>query len=962
MSIRILRQDVFPIQCINPECSQKYNVEDFINVINLCGLIYADCGDTIYQGITCECKKPKLIPIPRNNPIVDLRDFIIIPNLFGINNIYEQVMYRKLVKNDHDSLRFKFIPAWNDESVSYDEILRFYHNWFRGFLHGDFSPIDIPYIMTPKDIQVRLNNEYTTGETQLRRLYPDIPKFRNLLTCLSPNWISKNDKYEGLSEDGSSRNELEEKKVSWLWFFDKAIDKPLKDSIKEYLKSQSIPDFDDTEIDSCISQNLLKLNRKFADKIRFLSRVVGYELTIMNFFKESFNDIYYSICSDLSISHGREGLSSWVDKVKKGEALFVDAPMGLGKSHSIRETLVNDLNLSAVIFMPTNNLCEKMVNDLKISIAHKIKKEYQDISNNTEFVKDENGKQVYENGIFKTRMKREFLEGEVYYSDGINEKECPHFKDIIKKYREKWIIKKDWCGVCNKKEGCRFILHRRKAPLSRIVVTTHHQYDRFYDQESMRKWYKQGYDNEDKAIDRDFFIVDEDFILSKCYQPIQVKYDKLIDSVATVREFLKKFEDMDANILKIDSLFSQISLCKKSAVVKSIAPDFSLPKKIIKDWNESFYKQYSFIPDILDDPGIIGNHLEIIDNGLRLGVVVQKHGTVNKVHFPNSKAYDLSNLPPHIFFDGTMIDKKFLRKKLHNVKFHRMKIDVKVPWELRVWQNVNTDLPKNDKRLKEDKPKVEQFVRELINELGTDHKYFFITKRKIRKKYLESFLERQNFNNEPVLGHYGNIRGINDAMDCDIGVMLGSFMPSDAVEIAMALEFIQDKLPKKGMIPTRNELWSFQEDNYKRLYYPEYAIVGEMAEILRLSEHRQAIARTRYIFHDVDFYVLSKDPVDDDGIEPNAQVKDYQYRSDIFPPRKERSDANVNYENTKKYVSDWLKTNDTVIPMEIHREYGIGRHSASDYLKKMLNEGLLVKKGKTKYMLPLKTENGQDSL
>ena len=53
---------------------------------------------------------------------------------------------------------------------------------------------------------------------------------------------------------------------------------------------------------------------------------------------------------------------------------------------------------------------------------------------------------------------------------------------------------------------------------------------------------------------------------------------------------------------------------------------------------------------------------------------------------------------------------------------------------------------------------------------------------------------------------------------------------------------------------------------------------------------------------------------------------------------------------------------ETVKAMEIHKNYGIGRHSASDYLKKMLNDGLLVKEGKTKYKLPLKTENGQDRL
>ena len=129
---------------------------------------------------------------------------------------------------------------------------------------------------------------------------------------------------------------------------------------------------------------------------------------------------------------------------------------------------------------------------------------------------------------------------------------------------------------------------------------------------------------------------------------------------------------------------------------------------------------------------MIGNHLELIENALRLGVVVQRHGTVNKALFPNPKTYDLLNLPPHVFFDGTMIEKKFLKKfmgkKLHNVKLEKKKINVKVPWKLRVWQNENTDLPKKWKRLQNDKPKVEQFVRELLNECGNNYKYFHYKK------------------------------------------------------------------------------------------------------------------------------------------------------------------------------------------------------------------------------------------
>ena len=103
-----------------------------------------------------------------------------------------------------------------------------------------------------------------------------------------------------------------------------------------------------------------------------------------------------------------------------------------------------------------------------------------------------------------------------------------------------------------------------------------------------------------------------------------------------------------------------------------------------------------------------------------------------------------------------------------------------------------------------------------------------------------------------MIAHYGNLRGINEAKSCDIGIMLGSFLPPDAVEAAMALEFIQDKLPKV-VLSTENNLWTWCETNNVRTYKDDYAIVSEMAKTYRQSEHRQAIARTRYLFHDVDF-------------------------------------------------------------------------------------------------------------
>ena len=188
---------------------------------------------------------------------------------------------------------------------------------------------------------------------------------------------------------------------------------------------------------------------------------------------------------------------------------------------------------------------------------------------------------------------------------------------------------------------------------------------------------------------------------------------------------------------------------------------------------------------------------------------------------------------------------------------------------------------------------------------------------------------------------------------------MGSFLPPDALEIAMALEFIQDKLPAV-LLPTENNIWTWRETNSVRTYKDDYEIIAEMAKTYRLSEHRQALARTRYLFHDVDFYILSKDPVDSyEPFLPEAETD--QFGANLFPPRKRRNDTA--YESVNIVVKEWLKHHDTVYAAEIHDSYGIRRQTVAKWLKEMHSEGILERVGKTKFRLAQsKSESVQGTL
>jgi len=128
-----------------------------------------------------------------------------------------------------------------------------------------------------------------------------------------------------------------------------------------------------------------------------------------------------------------------------------------------------------------------------------------------------------------------------------------------------------------------------------------------------------------------------------------------------------------------------------------------------------------------------------------------------------------------------------------------------------------------------------------------------------------------------------------------------------------------------------------------------------MAKAHRRSEQRQALARTRYLFHDVDFYIISKDRVSDyDPFLP--EPLDEQFRADLFRPRPKRPEAQKKYDEIKIKVLEWLQTHDTVYAQQIYDHYGKWRKTVSKKLKEMCNNGLLelVPGKKKRYRLPKK--------
>lgn len=1003
------------------------------------GLALAICGDDIFQVIECckpGCAGKVIFHSQINNPAIDMSCLLLSPIFYPKPNSDEQSWIFDNWDNWHDYLKFDFIPAWDSSKINanyfintnindsnlidelfddelidaldYSEIFDA-NNEHEEFLPNEPDNFVAPLCLTVDEFQNRLGENKLFVNIKLRCLVPDTQKFRKLLTLLSPYKIRVIYESGESYADGNESKDPEERKRIWKSLIQETKGKTLEDSIRDRLASKGFDSPEPSEINNIVDNKLR--NKSFTLRMTLWEIVskYGFENEQLGIFlKNSFDSIFYSICTEIALSPKRQELMSWADKVEPGKALFIDAPMGLGKTRSIVEALATKRDLSAIIFMPTKRLCQEITESLKerihsLNIKKGIAPLFFNVNEGKEPVKDKNNKYIYdEDGLILHKYKKDFLKNEVYYAEGINKDECPHFDEIMKNYRLYMFKKSNICHQCIKKNDCRFLKYHvgdkdpYEALFSRIIVATHHQYDHFYHYKESHNWYikikeepEDGSENEQKEIidkkQRNMFIIDEDLIFSQLYQPYsinlsnepinfnQINLDQenfshknsLISFIGVIVFFLQRQENTAEMRKDIETLYSRIKQCDKTSIIQAINPEFKFPKYLFDEWETTFTNQKSIIPDYIEWTGLIGNYLEIVIHAIRFGAVVEKWGNRYTVHFPNPRSYNLSKVPPHVFFDGTMLDEIFLEKKLSGVKFELHKIEINNLWNINVHQNTNSDLPAY--KIYIDYQNVYKFLTHVLSSIPIEKKVLILTKKKINL-YLKSLVETEFHNRRIETGYFGNLRGLNNAKNCTVGIMLGSFTLSDSVEVAMALEFIKPESLKRDITLIKNHLWEWSEPYRVRTYKEEFSVIGKMAKAYQRSEHRQALARTRYLFHDVDFYIISKDPVSE--YEPFFNnILDTQYKAELFPlqpQRAERPEKKVKYDEVKQKVIEWFDNDfeKTVIAKQIHEEYGIRRQTVSKKLKEMFAEGFLskVKNKKTTYMLSKKDKYGHDTL
>ena len=463
-----LRKDVFPIQCNNVSCGREYNDEDFLWAIGKRGLVYADSRETIFQGFNCPyCNKTTLIKMPASNPVVDLRKFILVPNASNLDGELHQQLYEFIRHHLQDSpLKYNFIPVWDTEQASFQDIVNYFYDpelFPDTYIPEDWLQ-DYNYFMSKNDVIDKQNIENSKGHIMLKRLLPDSEFSRHLCALLNPftevhvgispeEWMNK------LVDENSHQDKMILNATHY--FFKKPTINEVLYSVFSRLKASGCSISQTKEHENIASQQIQHAGFILSKEMMNQAKKTNFMDLIDTIISPIYKTFINKACNIVALSSSRSVLSSWLEKVKKNTVLFVDAPMGLGKTCSIVRTLSDDLTLSAVIFLPTKKLCREIEFSLKNAIAWKLgiypRVHFEGTEYYRRYYKEDINSEEY--SIEISRFKTRFLKNHVYYLDGINEQECPFYEEIISQYQNRWYQKREFCLKCPYNTSCRFFHH-----------------------------------------------------------------------------------------------------------------------------------------------------------------------------------------------------------------------------------------------------------------------------------------------------------------------------------------------------------------------------------------------------------------------------------------------------------------------------------------------------------------------
>lgn len=340
---------------------------------------------------------------------------------------------------------------------------------------------------------------------------------------------------------------------------------------------------------------------------------------------------------------------------------------------------------------------------------------------------------------------------------------------------------------------------------------------------------------------------------------------------------------------------------------------FAIPSRLWERLKEEFKKKFADNPysfeDILEDQKIKWLPKELIDSFESKSI----EDTVEAERILSNVCYSENYVKPfHVFFDATEVMPEIKEWVLEGREAKPFPVPVAPLGQLTVYQTQKSDLPRG--QLKQLTKKVKLYCENVIQDHGSRARYFVVTtgskkaktvseeqskgtykgkgyeklvreifegensKRfrlfekkdkngKDRTKQNETDIQNNN-HNYCILRHFGDIRGVNEARYCDVGILLGKYKVPDAAEVAWSIPFISKSDPifrlmedAKRVLKISEMKTGAKDDERNRPYYKkdDYDSINKIVLWKRNTENEQAIGRPRFLFHNVDFYAVTKD-------------------------------------------------------------------------------------------------------
>jgi len=393
---------------------------------------------------------------------------------------------------------------------------------------------------------------------------------------------------------------------------------------------------------------------------------------------ELINDIYYDAA--------RDQVTSWIKRAKKCDALIIHAPLGLGKTTAIAKALndENNKDKSAIIFMPRTELC----------------------------------KDLFE----------KFDKKDCCLIEGVTEKNCRHYNDIIRNYYEFRFSKYDICKLCEDTYGCRIKEQAWKAKEYRIIIATYAQYPKFINSPEDLKWESEL--NGKKV--RDFLVIDENIFVNQFMKTITISETEFKRDVGLLAGSHLRFKHNLKEKLKL--IVRKVGKSDVSTIISPIDRKFEIPEKDedAKNWDKIIEKAED------KDKIVVRNLRQFYCSAIKYGLVVRvfqssrEHGGMSRyLYLLNPAIYDLKKkdsntkekiIPTHIFFDASEVRKDVFMHYYPGARKKEIEIDVKPLGSLEPTK-IEEDLSKtsfNKSRAKQNNTKA--YLKKIISQHGNKAK------------------------------------------------------------------------------------------------------------------------------------------------------------------------------------------------------------------------------------------------